>query len=226
MKSSAINFIPSPYEPGVSLREDKACNLFKIVAYGRMAYLEEERMYGYYYLDGQVEVTGIFDITSAVLLADHLYKNNSWEYRNPDVDYSCEFFDNEDGGPQSFNFQYLEILDRHGKRVMSASHCWKKAGLKWETCIVSEARKNTALDEMKALANQSSEERRGDNYDSARWLDLESEKILSRFVTSRYNRQAILEELEQSSTMKPQAQNLALLMALAKSSLTGYKLPF
>ncbi|MDO3422962.1 hypothetical protein QWI30_30470, partial [Citrobacter freundii] len=73
---------------------------------------------------------------------------------------------------------------------------------------------------------QASEERRGDNYDSARWLDMKAEKLQSRFVTSRYNRQAILDELEKSSAMKPQAQSLHLLMALAKSSVAIYGLPF
>lgn len=227
MTTSAVAFIRSPYEPGVSVREDIACNLLKIVAYGRMAYNElgcgiDE----YVYMDGQLNITGITDITSAVLLADHLYKNNAWEYRNPDIDYYNELFDGEDGGPQSFTFQYLEILDRYGKRVMSASHCYKKAGLQWETCIVSETGKNAAIDEMKALANRATEERRGDNYDSARWLDLKSEKLLSRVVTSCYNRQAILDELEQSSRLTPQALISRLSLALAKSSLTRDGLPF
>ncbi|WP_410737714.1 hypothetical protein [Citrobacter freundii] len=226
MNTSAIKFVASPYEPGVSVREDISNNLFKIIAHGRMAYKESDSRLDYYYLDESLVITGISDITSAVLLADHLYKNNAWGYRNPDIDYSCDFFDGEDAGPQSFNFQYLEILDRYGKRVMSASHCFKKAGLLWETCIVSEASKNAALDQMRVLALQASEERRGDNYDSARWLDMKAEKLQSRFVTSRYNRQAILDELEKSSAMKPQAQSLHLLMALAKSSVAIYGLPF
>ncbi|AYN25532.1 hypothetical protein D8682_00790 (plasmid) [Buttiauxella sp. 3AFRM03] len=227
MNASTVNFIASLYEPGVSVREDIACNLLKIVAYGRMAYNElgcgiDE----YVYMDGQLNITGIADITSAVLLADHLYKNNAWVYRNPDIDYSCELFDGEDGGPQSFNFQYLEILDRYGKRVMSASHCYKKVGLQWETCIVSDASRNMALEQMKVLAQQASEERRGDNYDSARWFDHISEKLLSRVVTSRYSRQAISDELEQSSRLTPQALCQRLSMALAKSSLTRDGLPF
>ncbi|HDT5996665.1 TPA: hypothetical protein QHB96_005480 [Citrobacter freundii] len=226
MNTSTIKFVASPYEPGVSVREDISNNLFKIIAHGRMAYKEPDSRLDYYYLDESLVITGISDITSAVLLADHLYKNNAWGYRNPDIDYSCDFFDGEDAGPQSFNFQYLEILDRYGKRVMSASHCFKKTGLLWETCIVSEASKNAALDQMRVLALQASEERRGDNYDSARWLDMKAEKLQSRFVTSRYNRQAILDELEKSSAMKPQAQSLHLLMALAKSSVAIYGLPF
>ncbi|EOF5934507.1 hypothetical protein ACK1D7_004482 [Salmonella enterica] len=226
MNTSAVKFLPSLYEPGVSVREDIARNLLKIVAYGRMAYKEIDSRLDYYYLDGFVEITGITDITSAVLLADHLYKNNAWQYRNPNIDYSCEFFDSEDGGPQSFNFQYLEILDRHGKRVMSASHNWKKAALQWETCIISEPRKTVAIEELKAIADQASEERRGDNYDSARRLDLQYEKLLTRFVTSSYNRQAICEELENSSTMTQQAISMRLSIALAKSSLTCDSLPF
>ncbi|EOR7868478.1 hypothetical protein FYL99_RS26210 [Escherichia coli] len=227
MTTSAVAFIRSPYEPGVSVREDIACNLLKIVAYGRMAYNElgcgiDE----YVYMDGQLDITGISDITSAVLLADHLYRNNAWVYRKPDIDYSCESFDSEDGGPQSFNFQYLEILDRYGKRVMSASHCYKKAGLQWQICIVSAASRNWAIEQMKVLAQQASEERRGDNYDSARCLDHISEKLLARVVTSRYSRQAISDELEQSSRLTPQALSQRLSMALAKSSLTRDGLPF
>ncbi|PXW46327.1 hypothetical protein DFO55_1501 [Grimontella sp. AG753] len=226
MKSSTVKFIACPYEPGVSVREDIASNLFKIVAYGRTGYKEPDSRLDYYYLDTSLDVTGISDITSAVLLADHLYRNQAWEYRNPDIDYTDEFFDGEEAGPQSFNFQYLEILDRYGKRVMSASYCYKKAGLQWQSCIVSEAGKNAALDQMKVLAHQASEERRGDNYDSARWFDLISEKLLSRVVTSRYSRQALIAELEQSSNLNPQALRLRLSMALAKSNLTTDVLPF
>ncbi|AXC88572.1 hypothetical protein PZE02_004822 [Salmonella enterica subsp. enterica serovar Vitkin] len=218
MKSSAVKFIATPYEPGVSVREDIASNLFKIVAYGRTGYKEPDSRLDFYYLDTSLDITGITDITSAVLLADHLYRNNAWEYRNPDIDYSDEFFEGEDAGPQSFNFQYLEILDRYGKRVMSASYCFKKADLHWETCIVSEASKNAALDQMKVLAHQASEERRGDNYDSARWFDLLSEKLLSRVVTSPYNRQAIIDELERSSSLPPKTLSQRLQTALENSS--------
>lgn len=218
MNTSTVKFIPSLYEPGVSVREDIACNLLKIVAYGRMAYKEIDSRLDYYYLDGIVEITGITDITSAVLLADHLYKNNAWQYRNPDIDYSDEIFDGDDAGPQSFNFQYLEIMDRYGKRVMSASNCFKNARLQWETCIVSEASKNFALEQMKVLAHQASEERRGDNYDSARWFDLIGEKLLSRVVTSRYNRQIIIDELEQSSSLPPEVLSQRLYAAMDKSS--------
>ncbi|ECT4594554.1 hypothetical protein F2293_22185 [Salmonella enterica] len=218
MKSSAVKFIATPYEPGVSVREDIASNLFKIVAYGRTGYKEPDSRLDYYYLDTSLDITGITDITSAVLLADHLYRNNAWEYRNPDIDYSDEFFDGEDAGPQSFNFQYLEILDRYGKRVMSASYCFKKAGLHWETCIVSEASKNAALDQMKVLAHKASEERRGDNYDSARWFDHISEKLLSRVVTSPYNRQVIIDELERSSSLPPKTLSQRLHTALENSS--------
>lgn len=218
MKLSAVKFIASPYEPGVSVREDIASNLFKIVAYGRTGYKEPDSRFDNYYLDTSLDVTGISDITSAVLLADHLYRNNAWGYRNPDIDYSDEFFEGEDAGPQSFNFQYLEILDRYGKRVMSASYCFKKAGLQWETCIVSEASKNFALEQMKVLAHQASEERRGDNYDSARWFDLIGDKLLSRVVTSRYNRQAIIDELEQSASLPPEVLSQRMYTALEKSS--------
>ncbi|HDS3503795.1 TPA: hypothetical protein QIR73_004758 [Enterobacter cloacae] len=218
MKSSAVKFIACPYEPGVSVREDIASNLFKIVAYGRTGYKEPDSRFDNYYLDTSLDVTGISDITSAVLLADHLYRNHAWGYRNPDIDYSDEFFDGEDAGPQSFNFQYLEILDRHGKRVMSASYCFKKAGLQWETCIVSEASKNFALEQMKVLAQQASEERRGDNYDSARWFDLIGDKLLSRVVTSRYNRQVIIDELEQSASLPPEVLSQRMYTALENSS--------
>ncbi|EHK7650636.1 hypothetical protein IAH82_004569 [Escherichia coli] len=218
MKLSAVKFIASPYEPGVSVREDIASNLFKIVAYGRTGYKEPDSRFDNYYLDTSLDVTGISDIRSAVLLADHLYRNNAWGYRNPDIDYSDEFFEGEDAGPQSFNFQYLEILDRYGKRVMSASYCFKKAGLQWETCIVSEASKNFALEQMKVLAHQASEERRGDNYDSARWFDLIGDKLLSRVVTSRYNRQVIIDELEQSASLPPEVLNERMYTALENSS--------
>ena len=67
---------------------------------------------------------------------------------------------------------------------------------------------------MKVLAHQASEERRGDNYDSARWLDLIGEKLLSRVVTSRYNRQVIIDELEQSSSLPPEALSQRLYEAL------------
>ncbi|GCK64170.1 hypothetical protein BvCmsC16A_04158 [Escherichia coli] len=224
MNESAVKFIAAPYEPGVSVREDIACNYLKIVAYGRMAYMEDDWRLGHYYLDGCLEVSGISDITSAVLLAEYLYKNDAWECRDAEDVYSN--INGEDDGPTSFYFQYLEIIDRHGKRVMSASHCYKKQGLQWEVSIVSERRKNAAIAEMKKLADQASEERRGDNYDSARWFDLKSDKLLARVVTSGYNRQAIMDELEQSSSMKPQALSVRLLMALAKSSLTSDRLPF
>lgn len=218
MKASYLKFIACPYEPGVSVREDIASNLFKIVAYGRTGYKEPDSRFDNYYLDTSLDVTGISDITSAVLLADHLYRNNAWGYRNPDIDYSDEFFDGEEAGPQSFNFQYLEILDRYGKRVMSASYCFKKAGLQWETCIVSEASKNFALEQMKVLAHQASEERRGDNYDSARWFDLIGDKLLSRVVTSRYNRQVIIDELEQSASLPPEVLSQHMYTALENSS--------
>lgn len=71
---------------------------------------------------------------------------------------------------------------------------------------------------MKVLAHKASEERRGDNYDSARWFDLISEKLLSRVVTSPYNRQVIIDELERSSSLPPKTLSQRLHTALENSS--------
>lgn len=195
---SALPYVASPYEPGVSRRKDFAAKQFEIIAHGRMSYIEDDPRNGMFSLDGCARITNIADITSAVLLAEKIYNLDAWEYRDPHVDY----YDSElghDCGPQSFSFQYLTIVDRYGKTVMNAEH--GSAGLRWVSCIFdgeAVAKANTEIEDLRA---EGREERRWDNFDCARYIEVKADKIRARIVTTTYNWSVIIEELRIASMM-------------------------
>lgn len=212
-------FVPSTYEPGVSLRSDIADWQFTIVANGMMKFADEyaeEFSDGYIYHRRDVQLSKIRDITSAVLLAEFMHKNNAWEIRDPNKNY-IDPETNFDFGPCGFTCDYLVIKDRHGNTVMNAEII--KSKLCWTSCIFGISKVEKAADEMIALEFQACEEMRGDNYDSARWLRNKAEKIRARIVTSNYCRTSIINELYAASKMSKNDLDLALRLAIARCDL-------
>lgn len=231
MNTNAISespvFISSVYESGVSLRADIADWQFTIFAKGIMKFADEyadQFSDGYMYQNRSVQISKISDIASAVLLAEFMHNNNAWEIRDPNKDYydpDSKF----DSGPLDFKCDYLVIKDRHGKIVLSGEV--RDSKICWISSIFGTAQVKQAVDQMGALEAQAREEMRGDNYDSARWLRQQKEKISSRIVTSKYCRSRIIAELFDASQMNRKDLDFKLRLAIAKCDLLDRShLPF
>ncbi len=102
-------FISSPYEKGVSIREDIFNKQFKVLVRGLATFPKDaifennQRDFSFYVLTAPT-------ITDAVNLVNKVHSENSWPYQDEEV--------LGDTDVMGFLAQYVQITDRNGKAVL------------------------------------------------------------------------------------------------------------
>ncbi len=111
------SFFHTPYEPGISLREDIFNRQFIAEVMGSVEYLEDDRNQGSFYRTESLQISGGATIAEIIDRLMVINRSDSWPIRDEEADY----YDPElghDCGPQSFYPGQIRILDRFGRLVI------------------------------------------------------------------------------------------------------------
>ncbi|EAS1759748.1 hypothetical protein BH012_09985 [Salmonella enterica] len=185
-------FLHTPYESGVSLREDIFHRQFIVNASGRMAYPEDDPIYGTYTCEEDITVCEASTISGAISLLLQVYHSDRWPIRDENVDY----YDDElghDCGPIDFYPHMVKIFDRHHRLVLGGNFK-SQEDINW-FCPVTDM---LSIADIKAkqrkLSDQAAEESGWDNFETARSLWRERDYLSLHLVHNKY---ASLPEIKQ-----------------------------
>lgn len=177
-------FISTPYEKGVSLREDVFKRQFSVHVTGSMAYLEEGLNEPFTCIT-TLSVCYATTISEAVRKVTHIQANKSWNitYR--------------ENGPLGFTPRHIEIRDRHNRKVLCGS---VNSKIEWiEAALTAEA---VSILEQKqaALREEARDERAYNNFSTARLLERQATEIGMEVVDKIYrNHPEIRQILDQQA---------------------------
>ncbi|GKW25791.1 hypothetical protein PEC311524_33850 [Pectobacterium carotovorum subsp. carotovorum] len=163
-----INNIPSffhtPYEPGISLREDIFNRQFTADVMGSVEYLEDDRNYGSFYRTESLQISGGATIAEIIDRLTVIYRDDSWPFRDEDADYYDPDL-GHDSGPQSFYPSQIRILDRFGKLVLGG--VFAGDGIQWTKPVSSDVEAKQLYSQCEELRKEAAIEASWDNYSTA-----------------------------------------------------------
>ncbi|ECA1950203.1 hypothetical protein EJH27_01885 [Salmonella enterica subsp. enterica serovar Virchow] len=190
-----MNFIHTPYQAGVALREDVFHRQFEVRVTGMTEYPEDDPVYGTYELEEILTVCASSTISGAVEQLSHLCESGDWPVRDDEE----EYFDSDlghDCGPLSFSPRFAEIVDRNNRRVLCGDF---SCGLTWFKPLTSLQDIATLQAKQCSLRREAAYESGWDNYSTAR--DLRSQaRRLDMYLTDR--RYACLPEVQNIATRR------------------------
>ncbi|MFG6076892.1 hypothetical protein [Erwinia sp. OPT-41] len=190
-----MNFIHTPYQTGVALREDVFHRQFEIRVIGMTEYPEDDPIYGSYYREEILTVCESSTISGAVEKLARLYETDSWPIRDEDEDY----YDSElghDCGPLSFSPRFAEIYDRQSRRVLCGDF---SQGLIWFMPLTPPQDIATLQAKQCSLREEAAFESGWDNYSTARELRAQVTRLDMYLTDKRY---ACLPEVKNLATRR------------------------
>ncbi|ACX86445.1 hypothetical protein F6Q06_09565 [Pectobacterium parmentieri] len=174
-----INNIPSffhtPYEPGISLREDIFNRQFTADVMGSVEYLEDDRSYGSFYRTESLQISGGATIAEIIDRLTVIYRDDSWPFRDEDADYYDPDL-GHDCGPQSFYPSQIRILDRFGKLVLGG--VFAGDGIQWTKPVSSDVEAKQLYSECEELCKEAAIEASWDNYSTAERMREQANRLL------------------------------------------------
>ncbi|MDQ9128495.1 hypothetical protein RDT67_18930 [Serratia fonticola] len=105
-------FIPSPYEKGVSIREDIFNKQFKVLVRG-LATFPNDAVFERNQIEISFYVLTASTITDAVNQVNKVHSENAWQYKDADVLGDTTVLD--------YLAQYVQITDRNGRAVLGGA---------------------------------------------------------------------------------------------------------
>lgn len=187
-----MNFIHTPYQKGVALREDVFHRQFVIWVNGMTEYIEDNPTDGTYWLEEILIVCGSSTISGAVAQLVELNETGHWPLRdeNQDDDFGHE------SEPQSFSPRYAEIRDRDNRRVLCGDFA---NGLIWYIPVTAPQDMATLQAKQGSLRKEARFESGWDNDVTAQDLRKQAER-LNLYLTDR--RYACLPEVQNLATRR------------------------
>ncbi|KGA39223.1 hypothetical protein ACIPR7_18065 [Pectobacterium parvum] len=157
------SFFHTPYEPGISLREDIFNRQFTADVMGSVEYLEDDRS-GSFYRTESLQISGGATLVEAIDRLMTLYSSDSWPFRDEDADYYDPDL-GHDCGPQSFYPSQIRILDRFGRLVIGG--VFAGDGILWTPPVSSDVEVNQLYSQCEELRKEAAIEASWDNYSTA-----------------------------------------------------------
>lgn len=188
-----MNFIHTPYESGVALREDVFHRQFEIRVIGMTEYPEDDPIYGTYYREEILIVCESSTISGAVKKLARLLETCEWPVRDEDDDY----YDSDlgrDCGPLSFSPRFAEVYDRNNRRVLCGDF---SNGLTWFRPLTTQQDIATLRAKQRSLCEEAAFEAGWDNYSTARDLRAQATRLEMYLTDKRY---ACLPEVQNLAT--------------------------
>ncbi|HAV1239741.1 TPA: hypothetical protein JGU28_004522 [Salmonella enterica] len=174
-----MEFLHTPYEPGVSLREDIFNRQFSVEVTGRMTYPQDNPGYGTYDCEETLTACEAATISDAVARLLQLYESDSWPIRDANTGYD------DDCGPVDFCPYMVKIFDRHHRLVMGGDFKSRK-GINWFPPVTDGQAITELKIQQKRLLDQAAEESGWDNYETARSLWREADYLSLHLVHKKY----------------------------------------
>ncbi|WP_052118552.1 hypothetical protein [Erwinia oleae] len=190
-----MNFIHTPYQNGVALREDLFHRQFEIRVTGMTEYPEDDPIYGTYYLEETLTVCEFSTISGAVEKLVLLYETDSWPIRDEGEDY----YDSDlghDCGPRSFSPRFAQVYDRQNRRVLCGDF---SRGLVWFKPLTTPQDIATLQAKQCSLREEAAFESGWDNYSTARDLRAQATRLEMYLTDKRY---ACLPEVQNLATRR------------------------
>ncbi|AZK61312.1 MULTISPECIES: hypothetical protein [Pectobacterium] len=163
MMNNIPSFFHTPYEPGISLREDIFNRQFTADVMGSVEYLEDDRS-GSFYRTESLQISGGATLVEAIDRLMTLYSSDSWPFRDEDADYYDPDL-GHDCGPQSFYPSQIRILDRFGRLVIGG--VFAGDGILWTPPVSSDVEVNQLYSQCEELRKEAAIEASWDNYSTA-----------------------------------------------------------
>ncbi|MCG3472344.1 hypothetical protein L7750_18780 [Xenorhabdus bovienii] len=176
-------FLPTPYEPGVSLRWDIFHSQFTVIVTGKSEYPEDDPIYGTYEAKRTLEVCKGSTLTKVIRKLNAMLRKDKWPFRDENVDYYDPDF-GRDMGPLGFNPQSVMIYDRYGRKALGGRIAKKVI---WALPITQKADLDALHKEYKRLNSEGSYQSGWDNHSTARSLWHSAELLMLHVVDSKYS---------------------------------------
>ncbi|GKW07673.1 hypothetical protein [Pectobacterium carotovorum] len=176
-----INNIPSffhtPYEPGISLREDIFNRQFTADVMGSVEYLDDYWSYGSgsFYRNELLQISGGSTIAEIIDRLTVIYRDDSWPFRDEDADYYDPDL-GHDCGPQSFSPRQVRILDRFGKLVLGG--VFAGDNIQWTRPVSSDVEAKKLYSQSEELREDAAIEASWDNYSTAERMREQANRLL------------------------------------------------
>lgn len=188
-----MNYIPTPYQNGVSLREDVFHRQFEIRVIGMTEYPEDDPARGTYQREEVLTVCGASTITGAVEKLIDFHRADNWPVRDDDKDYYDPDL-GHDCGPLSFSPRFAKVFDRDNRPVLNGDF---SCGLTWFMPVTSHHDISVLKAKQRALREYAANEARGGDFSMARDLRIQAARLDLYLVDKRY---ASLPEVQQLAT--------------------------
>lgn len=190
-----MDFIHTPYQPGVALREDVFHRQFEIRVVGMTEYPEDDPTYGTYFREEILTVCESSTIGGVVGKLVHIYETDSWPIRDENEDYYDSGL-GHDCGPLSFSPHFVAVYDRDNRRVLCGDF---SNGLVWFMPLL--ASQDIAILQAKqcSLREEAAFESGWDNYSTARGLRAQATRLDMYLPDKRY---ACLAEVQNLATRR------------------------
>lgn len=190
-----MDFIRTPYQTGVALREDVFHRQFEVRVIGMTEYPEDDPIYGTYSCEEILTVCESSTISGAVGKLVHIYETDSWPIRDENEDY----YDSDlgrDCGPLSFSPRFVAVYDCDNRRVLCGDFSY---ALVWFKPLMTPRDIATLQAKQCSLREEAAFESGWDNYDTARELRSQATRLDMYLADKRY---ACLEEVQNLATRR------------------------
>ncbi|MBD2813974.1 hypothetical protein ID850_04165 [Xenorhabdus sp. Flor] len=179
---SKLSFLHTPYEVGVSLRSDVFQSQITVLVTGDAEYPEDDPVYGTYCSEKTLIVCKTSTLTDAVQQLKVIIDEDSWIFRDKDVDYYDPDF-GRDMGPVSFNPRMVTIYDRYNRRILGGQIASK---ITWARPVTRKDELVALEKERQRLNSEGSYEHGWDNYSTAKYLWKKASLLLLHVIDSTY----------------------------------------
>ncbi|MBK5145563.1 hypothetical protein I2494_17935 [Budviciaceae bacterium BWR-B9] len=170
VEKKAPRFISTPYEKGVSLREDVFKRQFSVRVTGSMEYLEEG-LNEPFTCTTTLSVCYASTISDAVRKVTNIQANKSWNIKY------------QENGPLGFTPRHIEIRDHQNRKVLCGT---VNSQIEWIEAV-STAKAVSIIEQKQAeLREEARDERAYNNFSTARLLERQATEIGMEVVDKIY----------------------------------------
>ncbi|MDE9447301.1 hypothetical protein KKJ04_17290 [Xenorhabdus bovienii] len=174
-------FLPTPYEPGVSLRWDIFHSQFTVIVTGMFKYSECAPFNGTYQIEGTLTICKESTLTNAIQKLNVIFLESNWPFQDENIGYYDPNF-RRDVEPLSFKPQSVMIYDRYNRKVLGGRI---ESKIIWARPVTQEADFIALYDEYERLNSYAACEYGWNNCSTARSLWHSAELLLLHVVNSK-----------------------------------------